>query len=84
MGLFLFWNPKYDKNKEIENTNKLHEYGHSIQSRIFGPLYLLFIGVPSFLRVIYSRYYYYKTKKNWSNYYNGYPENWANKLSKRK
>lgn len=27
----------------------VHEYGHCIQSLIFGPLYLLVIGIPSFL-----------------------------------
>lgn len=35
-----------------------HEYGHSIDSRIWGPLYLLVIGLPSALGNLYSRKYY--------------------------
>lgn len=32
-----------------------HEYGHSVQSRILGPLYLLLIGLPSLLWNIIDR-----------------------------
>lgn len=37
--------------ERIERSRKLHthEYGHSIQSLFLGPLYLLFIGIPSLL-----------------------------------
>ena len=37
-----------------ENTRK-HEQGHSVQSRRLGPLYLLVIGLPSFLGNIWDR-----------------------------
>ena len=30
-------------------ARKQHEFGHCIQSRILGPLYLLLIGIPSFM-----------------------------------
>jgi len=32
---------------EIEQRTLVHEYGHTIQSIILGPLYLLIIGIPS-------------------------------------
>ena len=34
-------------NREDKEDGMKHEYGHSIQSRILGPLYLLIIGLPS-------------------------------------
>lgn len=34
-----------------------HEYGHSIQNCIFGPFFLMFVGIPSFVR------YWYRTIK---------------------
>ena len=57
-----------------------HEYGHSLQSLILGPLYLPVIGLPSFLRANVSVF-----SKNWRSgrkgYYEFYPERWANRLS---
>ncbi|MBO6047315.1 MAG: hypothetical protein J6P61_06130 [Erysipelotrichaceae bacterium] len=40
LGMFLFVHDK---------SLITHEYGHSIQSMILGPLYLFVIGIPSFL-----------------------------------
>lgn len=34
-------------NREDRKDGMKHEYGHSIQSRILGPLYLIVIGLPS-------------------------------------
>ena len=36
-------------NREDKEDGMKHEFGHSIQSRILGPLYLLVIGLPSLL-----------------------------------
>jgi hypothetical protein len=80
LGLFVFWSSLDNKVITISKNNKLHEYGHTIQSRIFGPLYLLCIGIPSIIRVLYGCIYYRRAGKKWSNYYQGYPENWADKL----
>lgn len=52
-----------------------HEYGHSIQSRILGPLYLIVIGLPSFIHA--TRY---TLNPKLSNYYSFYTEKWANKI----
>ena len=65
-----------------------HEYGHSIQSVYLGWLYLIIVGLPSIIMATlcsilepYSR-----TSSHISrfigNYYNRYPENWANQLGK--
>ncbi len=35
--------------KELSNRLLVHEYGHTIQSLILGPLYLILIGIPSTL-----------------------------------
>ena len=45
LGLFIFVNGTKNENW-IEST-RAHEYGHTFQSLILGPLYLLVIGLPS-------------------------------------
>ena len=35
--------------EELSNRLLVHEYGHTIQSLILGPLYLIVIGIPSVL-----------------------------------
>lgn len=54
-----------------------HEYGHSIQSKILGPLYFLVIGLPSIIWAGLFRKY---RQKNKISYYSLYTEKWANKL----
>ena len=58
MGLFVFTSKNPMKDKRIENKIPdeeipsrllVHEYGHTIQSLIFGPLYLIVMGIPSTL-----------------------------------
>ena len=80
LGSFIFWSePVVETVPKIPRI-KAHEYGHAIQSLIFGPLYLILVGFPSFSRFIYSSFYYRFKKTGWKNYYKGYPENWADKL----
>lgn len=55
-----------------------HECGHSKQSDILGPLYLIVIGIPSVLHNI-VHYLCSKIGIKW-NYYSFYTESWANKL----
>ena len=56
-----------------------HEYGHSIQSLILGPFYLLVIGIPSLIwNVCFNTY---RVKRN-RNYYKFYTERWADILGK--
>lgn len=60
----------------------VHEYGHTIQSLILGPLYLPLVGVPS---VLWGCLPY--CKKKWSRggvpYDSVYPEKWATRLGTR-
>lgn len=75
LGMFIFVWP--------EDTKVLvHEYGHSIQSMILGPLYLLLVGIPSALwantKVFKARR---RAKK--ISYYAFYPERWASSLGER-
>lgn len=58
LGMFVFitTNPMKDKrtenkipDNELSERLLVHEYGHTIQSLIFGPLYLIIIGIPSTL-----------------------------------
>lgn len=54
----------------------MHEAGHSKQSLILGPLYLIVIGVPSLIHsIVYNI-----CGRKW-NYYSFYTERWADKLS---
>lgn len=55
-----------------------HEYGHSKQSNILGPLYLIVIVIPSLLHNI-VHYLCSKIGIKWD-YYSFYTEYWANKL----
>ena len=66
LGDYLFVNPMSSQ-KSIQ-----HEYGHSKQSNILGPLYLIVIGVPSLLHNI-LHYLCSKIGIKW-NYYSFYTE----------
>lgn len=67
LGKYIFY-----RNKQNVRVLK-HEYGHVIQSLIFGPLYLLVIGLPSLLWYWYCEL----TKKPKDYYLNFYTEKWA-------
>lgn len=45
LGMFTFIENKDGRQEYI----KRHEYGHTIQSLILGPLYLIVVGIPSFI-----------------------------------
>ena len=60
---------------------KEHEWGHSIQSRMLGPLYLIVVGIPSLSRAVYAIWYERRHHKRWTRYFSGFPESWADKLA---
>ena len=66
-------------NSEYKETVK-HELGHTIQSKILGPLYLIVIGIPSITYCGLRRLFPSLRKKN---YYNFYTEKTANYLSEK-
>lgn len=67
---------KYTRDKEFITK---HELGHTIQSKYLGPLYLLVIGIPSIMWVGLRRIVPILRKRY--DYYDFYPEHWANKLA---
>ena len=66
-------------NSEYRKTVK-HELGHTIQSKILGPLYLIVIGIPSITYCGLRRIFHSLRRKN---YYDFYTEKTANYLSEK-
>lgn len=75
LGKYIFLESKKFDQKHIR-----HEYGHTIQNYILGPLYLLVVGIPSLTLSTLARFS--DTVKR--NYFNCFPENWADSLGKVK
>jgi hypothetical protein len=80
LGWFIFWTSRANRFMYLKNDCRMHEYGHAMQSARLGPLYLLVVGIPSLSRVYYRWWYRKKYHRNWGNYYNGFPEDWADSL----
>lgn len=79
MGSFLFMHPTWDPS----NRNLLaHEYGHTIQSLFFGPIYLLAVGLPSVIWAGTPALQRRRLVKH-IDYYSVYPEKGATRLGKR-
>ncbi len=77
MGMFIIINK--NRGEEWLSSTKVHEFGHSIQSIILGPLYLFVIGIPSFIWCNAKKFIKLRKEKGVS-YYTFYPERWANYL----
>lgn len=65
-----------DSDIHISEKNIRHEYGHQLQSIKLGWLYLIIIGIPSFLGNLYDRLF----NKTYEWYYNQPWEKWADDL----
>ena len=87
LGMFVFVTAEpyfYEKLKddytkeELSSRLLVHEYGHTIQSLILGPLYLIVMGIPStlwgFLPCCVRR------RKRGVSYFSFFTEAWANRL----
>ena len=86
LGLFVFVSkqPYFYKRFKTEYTMEecfqrllVHEYGHTIQSLVLGPLYLIVIGIPSMLWAFFGSK---KRKVKQIPYGAFFTEKWANKL----
>ena len=90
LGMFVFVTREpyfYEKlqneytKEELSSRLLVHEYGHTIQSLIFGPLYLLVMGIPStlwgFLPVFYNK------RKKGVSYFSFFTERFANFLGEK-
>ena len=63
------------KNIELYSDMYYHEYGHTIQSRILGPLYVSKVGIPSSISVLFGNEYHGKSwYEVWANHLSGVPE----------
>jgi len=80
LGLFVFWRRGENRWFVLDEHTRAHEYGHTFQSRWLGPLYLPLIGLPSVARVGYAVLHRELTGRRWTGYFDGYPENWADRL----
>lgn len=69
LGNHIFLSPR------ATDTTVKHEYGHTRQSLMLGPLYLIIIGIPSILWAATHH-----TLAPGKSYYWFYTERWANKL----
>lgn len=90
LGLFVFTttNPMKDKrienkipDEEISKRLLVHEYGHTIQSLIFGPLYLIIMGIPSTLWGFLP--YFQNKRNNGVSYFSFFTEKFANYLGEK-
>jgi len=73
MGMFIFYSHSHKGEPEV----LVHEYGHTWQSAILGPCYLLVIGLPSFLWATLPVFHKMRKEKH-IKYTAFYPESWAN------
>ncbi|NCA92498.1 hypothetical protein EOM82_04515 [bacterium] len=79
-GCFIFVNAL--REKDTLDTTCVHEYGHTIQSLILGPLYFFVVGLPSFIWCN-SKKYRALRKETGVSYFSRFPENSANKWGER-
>ena len=88
LGMFIFVTKEpyfYDKLKDQYNESELsqrllvHEYGHTIQSLILGPLYLIVMGIPSTIWGFSPKLCKCRHEKGIS-YFSFFTEKWANRL----
>lgn len=81
MGMFIFISERA-MTGECREFTLMHEYGHTLQSIILGPLFLPVIGLPSLLWAGLPVFLRYRERKSIS-YYCLYSERWANILGER-
>lgn len=74
LGLFIFMRENHENANWTYNT-RIHEYGHTWQCLLLGPLYYIIIALPSAIWCnLFANY----RKKNNISYYAVYCESWAN------
>lgn len=79
LGMFIFLG-KCD----ITDENVLaHEYGHTVQSMILGPVFLFVIAFPSLFWANSRKMSDYRRRRGVS-YYRFYPERWANHIARKR
>ena len=79
MGLFIFIRDHHPK-KEWTYNARIHEYGHTWQCLLLGPLYYLVIALPS---AVWCNCFEGWRKKHGVSYYKLYCEAWANAFGQK-
>ncbi|MDD6021126.1 MAG: hypothetical protein ACI4GA_05155 [Acutalibacteraceae bacterium] len=74
LGTFIFMRKDHPSETWTYNT-RIHEYGHSWQCLLLGPLYWIVIALPS---AIWCNFFEGYRKRNNVSYYKLYCESWAN------
>ncbi len=80
LGHLVFWSRENSRWHDLDLRNRAHELGHTRQSRLLGWLYLPVVGLPSISRAGYALVYREVTGRQWTRYYEGFPERWADRL----
>ena len=80
LGMFIFVPGGLGPEREARLL--AHEYGHTFQSALLGPLYLLVVGVPSYLWANLPRNRRARAERHIP-YESRYPENWAEALGRK-
>ena len=78
LGLFIFMAD--NRPDGWTNNTRIHEYGHTIQCLLLGPLYWFVVGIPS---AVWCNCFDGYRKKNNISYYKLYCESWANRWGER-
>lgn len=78
LGMFIFLPDTCKGERDL----LVHEYGHTIQSMLLGPLYLFVIGVPSISWAMIP-YFIKKRREKKMSYYSFYTESWANRWGEK-
>ena len=79
MGLFIFMKDQHSSKKWTYNT-RIHEYGHTWQCLLLGPLYYIVVAIPSMIWCNLLGGY---RKKHNISYYKLYCEGWANAFGQK-
>ncbi len=74
LGLFILMKENHPDGDWTYNT-RIHEYGHTWQCLLLGPLYWFVIGIPS---AVWCNFFEGYRRRNKVSYYKFYPEKWAN------
>ncbi|MBQ7689496.1 MAG: hypothetical protein IJT27_09800 [Clostridia bacterium] len=78
VGLFIFIAD--NRTEGWTNNTRIHEYGHTIQCLLLGPLYWVAVALPS---AVWCNFFEGYRKKHDVSYYKLYCESWANRWGQR-
>jgi len=81
LGMFIFFGHG-SKDEQTQKGVLVHEYGHTIQSCMLGPLFLFVIGIPSCVWA-FTPCFVKMRKEGKHTYFDFYPESWANHEGER-